>query len=55
MDKLRYRIKRNWLDGILVFWAINMIVFCCDIPVLKGFEIYDHTGKDFFMILAWHY
>lgn len=47
MDEFLYRVKRNCMDVILIILAIIMLVFCCDIPVIKGFEIFDHTGKDF--------
>lgn len=47
MSKLRYILKRNFIDMILIILAINMLIFCCDIPVISGFELYDHSGKDF--------
>jgi len=47
MERLRYIIKRNFVDIILIIFSINMIVFCCDLPVIEGFELYDHTGKNF--------
>lgn len=47
LGKIVFKIKRNGVDYLLCFIAANMLVFCCDVPVLKGFEMYDHTGKDF--------
>lgn len=48
MQKLKYMIKRNFIELILIIIAVNMLIFCCDYPVIKGFEIYNHTGKEFY-------
>lgn len=35
------------VDVFLIVLAINLLIFCCDLPVFEGFELYNHTGKGF--------
>lgn len=47
MEELLYRVKRLSVDIVLLIILIFMSIFCCDRPVYKGFELFDHTGKMF--------
>lgn len=44
---MRYIKRINGIDIVLLFIAIICLIYCCDLPVWKGFEFWDHTSQPF--------